>query len=381
MNGSSYIEGGIYNTTCKFSSIESFLEKINIHFLKLPFHKPEVLSRLDTLIKELDSRHSKIGQEEALKLLISMDLKKIQKTLIKKQIENPLVELEKHFSRFIRIFDEFEIDTCDVQFSIVNKFPKPFNNMSWEAFNADKADESKYGIPFGIYFRDDGLAPYYSTWLLAHELTHVSIGLPNPYKLARGLEEGVCDLFGATYLILREYGMDLSKNLIIYCRLGGHKSQFWDIYLDNLRMANYIYRKYGLDGIVELIRSGRDKIKETEKNLLRGRFDKIRLTEGEGNDELTKILDFTLECYQRNYVVSPLAKYIAAHLAPGNDLNTVIEDLNLEKKAGRKAIQELQDKVFLILIDNEKVDYSDMDIFYNDLMLRYEVAKTRESNG
>src|SRR6266700_4778460 len=116
----------------------------------------------------------------------------------------------------------------------------------------------------GIYFPESRLRPFYSEFLLSHELIHVILGKISPNLLARGLEEGIAKLIGALYLSNQILGKDLTINLFIYNRLSYRHQQFWELYMDATRQAKFLYQRFGLQGIVELMKSGREKLKKVE---------------------------------------------------------------------------------------------------------------------
>ncbi len=360
MKGINYVEGGIYNVEGKFDNIESFLKYLSPYFEGIPFDKKAVVEKIEKVIQTFnEGTDEKIDQQKALQLLISEELKSVLHVLKHQEIENPRITLNEHHHKYCTFFSKILGE--DIEFPelyVVEKFPKPYDKLYAEALAPDKADEKMYGIPPGAYLLKDFLSPYYSSYLLSHEIIHTIIGKPNPYLLGRGLEDGLADLFGSVYGGIYVLGENVTKNLTIYNRLS-HLSPYWDIYRDYLRQAAYIYRKFGLCGIRELILSGRDKIKKTERQVINGYLD-IDLPSGEWDEKLTYFSEYLLSTFVRNLVVSPLAKYISAHISVGGNVNAILRDHNIEISQGRKAIYELQDDVFILLInEKEHIDYYD----------------------
>jgi hypothetical protein len=373
MNGLKYIEGGIYHIKGKFDNIENFLEYLSRYFGEIPLDKREVLEKINETI-ELFSKgaNEKINQQRALQLVTSNELKDVKEELKHLDIENPLVKLEDYHQKYCTHFSK--VLEADIEFPklyIVENFPAPYDKLKAEALAPDKADEEMYGIPLGIYFLKDFLAPYYSAYLLPHEIVHVIIGKPNPYLLGRGLEEGLADLFGSIYGGMYILGENVTTNLTIYNRLS-HLSSYWDIYRDYLRQGAYIYHRFGFDGIRELILGGRDIIKKVERQLLKGIWD-LDLPSGNWDKKLDCVLDYLLSTFIRNLVVSPLAKYLSAYISVGDTVSGILREHNIDRTQGRRAIYELQNKVFVLLI-NEKgtIDYYDDWISEH---LRYKIPK------
>jgi hypothetical protein len=166
-------------------------------------------------------------------------------------------------------------------------------------------------------------------------------------------------------------GENVTTNLTIYNRLS-HLSSYWDIYRDYLRQGAYIYHRFGFDGIRELILGGRDIIKKVERQLLKGIWD-LDLPSGNWDKKLDCVLDYLLSTFIRNLVVSPLAKYLSAYISVGDTVSGILREHNIDRTQGRRAIYELQNKVFVLLI-NEKgtIDYYDDWISEH---LRYKIPK------
>lgn len=373
MNGLKYIEGGIYHIKGKFDNIENFLEYLPRYFGEIPFDKKEVLEKIDETI-ELFSKgaNEKINQQKALQLVISNELKDVKEELKHLDIENPIIKLEDYHQKYCTHFSKVLEENIEFpELYIVENFPAPYDKLKAEALAPDKADEEMYGIPLGIYFLKDFLSPYYSAYLLPHEIVHVIIGKPNPYLLGRGLEEGLADLFGSIYGGMHILGENVTTNLTIYNRLS-HLSAYWDIYRDYLRQGAYIYHRFGFDGIRELILGGRDIIKKVERQLMKGIWD-LDLPSGNWDKKLDCVLDYLLSTFIRNLVVSPLAKYLSAYISVGDTVSGILREHNIDRTQGRRAIYELQNKVFVLLI-NEKgtIDYYDDWISEH---LRYKIPK------
>lgn len=373
MNGLKYIEGGIYHIKGKFDNIENFLEYLSRYFGEIPFDKKEVLEKIDETI-ELFSKgaNEKINQQRALQLVISNELKDVKEELKHQDIENPIVKLEDYHQKYCVFFSKVLGENIEFpKLYIVENFPPPYDKLKAEALAPDKADEEMYGIPSGIYFLKDFLAPHYSAYLLPHEIVHVIIGRPNPYLLGRGLEEGLADLFGSIYGGMHILGENVTINLTIYNRVS-HLSAYWDIYRDYLRQSAYIYHRFGFDGIRELILGGRDTIKKVERQLMKGIWD-LDLPSGNWDKKLDRVLDYILSTFIRNLVVSPLAKYLSAYISVGDTVSGILREHNIDRVQGQRAIYELQNKVFVLLI-NEKgtIDYYDEWISEH---LRYKIPK------
>ena len=368
-----HLQGAIYHTQCEFGNIDNFVSVIEPFFKGERFERKDATNKIDELINKLrDIENKKIGQKEALHLLLSNDLERIRSVVENIKIEDPTEDIYSIYDIYQKKLDEFNIDTEATKLYVVDKFPKPFDREAWAAFNADKADEERYGVHQGIYFRKRSIIPLYTFYLLSHELIHVAIGLKNPYLLGNGLEEGICDIFGILYLNMGILDKDVCKNLALYHRFKYEDEWIGKIYLDTLRQAMYIYKRFGLKGLAELIKGGREKIKQIEKYCLKGEFEKINLKEGTWIKDLTDMVDY-FSIYPTGLLVSPLAKYIAEKIEEGDKIEDVVKGLNIKRDEGEKAIRELQDRISIILLDDQKVGYSSIPTLRETYTLRYSI--------
>jgi len=347
------------------------MKRIGARFDAVPFGKENTLRTLDEAIGDLESVGDvAIDQDMAEGLLIARDLRGV-----KRQAEQ-LSEFDKDdlllddFHGLVEEAAGMGFNVGDVQVFTVEEFPEPFREMDWTFFNADKSDTKKYGIPFGIYVKKTAAIPFYTSFLLSHELIHVAIGLRGSDKIARGLEEGLAELLGCICLFSRLRGSSLTANLMIYNRLNYPPNQFWDVYLDNLRQAIVLYQLYGLSGLRTLVEKGRDRIKETEKAILEGRYHGLSLPKGEWDPDVDK-LTALVSGFPRNYVVSPLARYVADFISKGTSIQDMLRQNKIDEEQGAEAVHELAKKLFLVVVNEGVIANSDLTTISDPTVLRY----------
>ena len=99
----------------------------------------------------------------------------------------------------------------------------------------------------------------------------------------------------------------------------------------------------------------------------------LDLPSGNWDEKLNQQLDYLLSVFVKNLVVSPLAKYISSRILVGDSISSVLKEHNINRSQGRRAVHELQNNVFILLI-NEKgiIDYYDKWISEH---LRYKIPK------
>lgn len=375
MNAYNLITGAIHATSGKFSDHWEFAKLINQRYGDLPYDVGVVRQCLQEDIQRMRREKVITDQNSAFGYLVARDLALLYTEIDKlpptfAELENRLHNVYKITLQTLR---EFGLEFPDPRFYIVDRFPEPYHEMDWVAFAPDKADQEDFGIEPGIYLLEGELSPYYSELTLAHELVHAVIGVVNPYLLGRGLEEGIAELVGTLYIGSKLYSPRVVFNVFIHTRMGSRSSQSNSLYLDYTRQAFLIYRHFGLKGIAQLIQKGRECIKEVEAHCLTGDTEAISLTAGNWDKQLTSLGEKLLLCFIPILVVSPLAAYIAEFATPGKTVEEIALAAHADNDSVKEALEELQKRTFTVLLDKEKVAYSDLPFITRANALRYEV--------
>lgn len=377
--GANILRGALYSTKLCCASIDALYERLEPVFKRVDYDKKCVISKLAELL-EVSSSYSAINSENAMNILIANDLKKIIKTIKEVKIENPEGELKNHYEMFIKNLIEHNIDLSFTSFKIVDTFPPPYHKQNFWAMNYDTYDEKEFNIPVGIALKREFISPIFSTVLLAHELVHASFGTKHLPYLARGLEDGISDFIGYLFLSYNVIGSDMSKNSLINSRFFFPPEQDSEIYVENLREALILYQLYGMEGLFEILRlgmmNGRTAIKRLEKKCILGDYSNLELPRGDWKDDLIKFCHYIIG-FPRSLVVSPLAYYLAKKIEIGLPIAKILKDWNIEPKDGKKALRELQSRVYLVLINKNKIVSDETKTFLNSNCLRYEINKFR----
>jgi hypothetical protein len=375
MNGYQYLMGAVYCTRCSFGSVKGFSALLEPDFANLPFEGSAVLARLDSLLSSWEhiDEDIDIDIDKAKRLCVAQDLRAVRMTLVAKSVSNPELTLPNHLSRYASALRDLGLRFSDPQLFIVDVFPKPYDTMDWTATSPDRADQRDYGIEPGNYFKRKHLIPYRSDLLLAHEMIHHIIGEVDPDWLGRGLEEGLAVILGELFLGSRVVGTELAKNYTIYHWLDFGATQLKQTYTEYARQAAAIYRRHGLEGILSLVRSGRPKIKEVEKACLAGEWEQIDLPSGQWDDTYSAVLDSVTMGFIRHLVVSPLAHYVSRFVSTGSTVKRIAEESGVGFEGVRQALDELQHNTFLVMVNADRVDYSDVEMVSSVGALRYGV--------
>lgn len=147
--------------------------------------------------------------------------------------------------------------------NLCDEFPFPYEKVNGVAIAPDLTDRVRYDIPFAIFIRRDLVDPTILPVIIAHELIHYFVS--DEGLLARGLEEGLADFFAFFVIGPKVMPKFVVQKYFITKRLNPkYVSPRFRTYLDYIRYCLYIYSFGGITELTGLLKSGRQKIKETE---------------------------------------------------------------------------------------------------------------------
>lgn len=374
MNAYNMLTGAIHVKSGRFSDFWELAKLINQRYGDLHYAVDAVRLRLHEDIQRMQAPKARMDQDSAFEYLLARDLAHLDVEL--DQLPAPLefnTRLSNAYNVALQTLRGLGLEFSEPSFYVVERFPEPYHEMDWVAFAPDKADQENFRIEPGIYLLESELSPYYSELTLSHELVHAVVGIANPYLLGRGLEEGIAELVGTLYIGLKLYSPQIVFNVFKHTRLGSRSSQSNTLYLDYTRQAFLIYMHFGLNGIAQLIRKGREAIKEIEALCLSNNIDAISLTTGNWDEQLTRLGEKLLLSFIPNLVVSPLAAYIAEFVAPERTVEEIAIAAHVDIDTAQEALEELQNRTFAVLLDKGKIAYSDLSFIVRTNSLRYEV--------
>jgi hypothetical protein len=372
VNGFHYLMGAVYCTPCDFASVEGFAALIEPRFSDLPFDRQPVVERTESVIAEFERPTGQVDTEKALLLLAARDLRRARDIISSQPINDPNTTLPTNRDRYEGLLRQLGLQFSPPRLFIVDTFPKPYDTMNWTATSPDRADQENYGIEPGNYFKRSRLIPFRSDFLLAHEMIHQIIGEVDPYLLGRGLEEGIAVIFGELFIGAQVLGSGLAHLYAGYHWFDRRTSQGNKLYAEYARMAAIIYQLHGLDGLIAVIQGGREKIKHVEQAYLAGDFD-VDLPSGRWEDWYTKLLRQVTMATIDNLVVSPLARYLAPHATVGTTCAQISEATRVLPEDVTTALEELQHNTVVVMLDEDRVAYSDASLLLPSHALRYDV--------
>lgn len=387
ISGIQAIKALTYCTRLRCSSVNRFLASLELYFSSIPSKLSDIETAFRQVMSSLDFSEP-MGQREALNSLLERDLEDMQKVLpeLRDSIDDPVAQIDTHFSVYKNMLGQWGIDLASVNVRVVDEFPEPYREFDAWAMNFDVCDEQEFGIPVGVAFHRKHLLPIVSSALLAHELIHCVFSTKYSYHLARGLEEGLCEVLG---LVLSSHvlGNDVSQNILINFRLSEPSDRKWRIYTEATRQAILLYRLYGLQGLKDILRAGHQQgrvaIKEIERELVRGHYTVLDSSScGEFDPKLDDFLSF-FAGYPQSLVVSPLAYCVAEKINVGDSVREVIGSRGFRSRQALRAIQELQDRVFLVLTHEGNIASDETKVFLETKTLRYDarpIGRARKSS-
>src|SRR5438034_7923394 len=286
-NARAYLFGAFYHISASCGHLPRLMNTIGARLDGVPYDGPSVLKVIREIADKFESISGKIDDKTALQLLIARDLRKVEAVLLDEAITKS-VDAEFPFEQNllnardqgVDILRSLGLEIEAPAIFVVDDLPPPYHRANYSVIAADEDDRQQHGIAPGLYFLREKLRPFHSRFLLLHELVHTVLGIRSPFDFGRGLEEGIAEVLGGFYLSWMVLGKELTTKLFIYNRLSYPHKQFWDLYLDYTRQAAFIYLNFGLEGLISLLRGGRQAVKRVETQCLENRLHEIDLPKG-----------------------------------------------------------------------------------------------------
>jgi hypothetical protein len=380
LDGKLFILGVAYLSDLSVANMKSFESALYKYFYpeeKIKYEKRVVIEKINKFIEDKKTLRP-VGQEEAAIICLSRDLEKIRKNIEKLPFETPEENIERIMNASLKYVEEEVGLDLKMDYFIVNKFPLPFDDKPFSIMVFDKADEQKYGIKEGIYFRKQFLMPYRSALGALHELIHIIIAASEPSKLARGLEDGICDFLGPLYLGSKIIDLDMCVNYLKNRRFTFDTSLISNRYLKNLQQAALLYLLFGFEGLWFLVKKGRGFVEMIEKLLISGEIEEVQRCiswkEKEGQDIKLRRFAYSVLTFENILAVTPLAVLIAENIQEGDSFEKIIKNLTLNEEEARKALSELTSANTYLMIAKDDIITSDKSKVYLEVgALRWKI--------
>lgn len=382
MYGDSYLLGALYHIRGNFSLIRPFRQSLPFNDVELPYDRDALADAIDTALANDPARTNAglLSPDQVRDHVIAEDLKRVRAELDNSDTVRALNErvdmlpvLKSRLRQAADLLERNGIHTDDAEIFVVDTFPPPYENRQFAVLAIDTGDQDAYGIQPGLYFHRRALRPFYSEYLMFHEIIHVILGNKNPELLAHGLEEGLAELVGTIHLSRQLLGTEMTRNIFIYNRLNGDYNPLWEQYLDFTRAAGALCRRYGMDGILRVVEAGRGMIKEVERCIFSERWADIQLPPAEFQGPESDLLDLLLLTYPRATITSPLAYHISRYAKEGFSVREVAAAARVSAKDCLAGLNELAEDFSLLALraDNSVILWSDCELYSQVHAIRY----------
>jgi hypothetical protein len=167
----------------------------------------------------------------------------------------------------------------------------------------------------------------------------------------------MADLLGSLVVAATVVPEELCIAMLINSRCLYPQSQRWSLYRDNLGLALALHRREGLTGLQTLLceanRVGRGAIKTRESSLLSDPY---------ATDNTSAVRNSAIEKFESRYMlfnqhhaVSPMAHAIAGLVKVGDGPSSVAQLAGISEARSADALSELQDRAFVIALEDGRV--------------------------
>ena len=365
-----------------FGCLNEFNDLLADLFEKVGPNKKDIANAIEKIINKLKVS-GKIGQEEALKILLARDLEEMLKTLKRIDFEDPEKEIKKYYPIFKKELKKLGFDFELPPIYFVDHFPHPYEKFDFTAMPYDEADHNKHGVNIGIHFIKKNLLPFTAVTILAHELIHVCAAIADCNHFPRNLEEGTCEFFGGYYLSSLVLPKDLVANDIIKKRMKYNlRRPKFEVYTEGMRASATLYKNVGTKGIIEMLKRGRGEIKKVEEQILGFKSNEVDLPKGNWIKDLDNFADFLLSYPRHSLTGSPLARLISEDIEEDAKTGEIIGE-KYNKKEAMAAFEELAMEIGPILLTDGFFFSDETKKFIRTNTFRYKIPENlaREIQG
>lgn len=357
--------------------------RINSDIQRYSYGRSAFSAYLDALESKGFSTKAKSESEDSFRELLCRDMRTALRSMTAEDVLK--ADAEADFDLVIREvrellareFAKFDLTPPKCQISFVDEFPGPYAGRNYIAMALDEGDRADFGVEPGIVIKKSKYIPLFGRTIFLHEMIHIVLGERDPFELARGLEEGLCELLGFVYLGAKAIGSKEVRHSFAYVRLRQNQLPIWSYYTDMTRQARLVYRAFGLSGVFDMLKSGRKELKKVEASVLDGTLSQAGLQRGTFDPSLESDLDWLLDAFPSQCVVSPEAYKILPHMGLGASLREARVQSGLSEALFDAAVVELEGHLRILTIrgDHQTVIASDAANFKSPYSIRYKVPE------
>lgn len=380
LNGYDWFIGSAYFAKLRTSLLSDVVAKARPILLNCPYDAESVAEALDNEFGATSGSSVIATQHEAFEALVRLDLQAIRdrttdsmviaELTARQNMPDTLARAAERGASLLRQAGLHDLVTPELHF--VESFPAPYSESRAAIIATDDGDRQKFGIDPGLYIKQT-YRPIYSEFIVYHELIHTYLGQLSPELFCSNFEEGLADLIGSGWVGTRVFTEPLVENLFVLNRLSRLNDPAWERYVDALRQALSFMMVNGFDGVVQLIRSGREGLQEAERHILEGRDLAERHVHSGAESPLRRIVTSICLKFPRSLVVSPAAALVAPHAVAGASLREVATASRVGIELVHDVCEELQNIFGLLALrpDSAVIAFSNADMIASTGAMRY----------
>lgn len=367
-NGLDWFLGAAYNSTLSTALLRDVVAPLRERLEPLPYEVSAVANEVSRWLQGATAATTPLGTaEEARLVVLRDDISRIATNVVAAGVVKDLERRRDYASFMASTLDSARAEMSNVGLDLksptevffVDEFPAPYNSRDAAIIACDEGDLHEFGIPPGLYI-GPGFRPFYTEFIVFHEVVHVYLGSLSPQEFAGRLEEGWAEVLGAGWLSLQFMPPDLVLNLFVLNRLSSQYAGQWERYLDATRQVWALVQRFGFQQIVEWTMQGRPKLSDLEAKIMQGLGREWHPSTGRIPPDLGALLSAVCDTYPRSLVCSPAAFLAAPHAHAGATVREIAASAGMSQKLTIEALEELQDALGLLALrpDRSVVPFS-----------------------
>lgn len=381
--------GAAYETSISSSLLTDVIDPIRHGLQSRRYAGDDVASAIDAWLETSESAGLITTQDEALKVALSHDLRKVRDVAVSQQLQFDL-DLRRNLEEFLSATLQAGVQACQEvgltfreqpQIYFVDAFPEPYSASAAAIIACDAGDKDAFGIEPGLYATTN-YRPIYTEFIIYHELVHLYLGQNQPDLFASRLEEGFAEVIGSGLIGLRFLRPEILRNLFTLNRLSSSYDCRWERYLDATRQVWSLLQELGLKQLLSILQMGRSEIRELETQVLT-RVRDVRHVKRDTTDlppDLGWLFATVCDGFPRSLSASPAAWLVAPHAHQGSTVREIGVQTRMHPELVKVALEELQDILGLLALrpDGVVVTFSEASRIARTQLIRYSASLVAE---
>lgn len=383
LNGLDWFLGNVYHTPIRAGLLQDLVDPLREQLIAAPYSAQSVATAISDYVSRTTGESSPNATQASVnRILIESDLTEVARTLTDAHVQDAL-EQRREYPTFLKERLNASVEKMGglglplretPKLHFVKQMPAPYSSSGAAIIACDQGDEDAFGVSPGLYITSN-YRPFYTEYILYHEMLHLYLGERHPEVLSGRLEEGLAEALGAGWLALSFMPLTLVLNLFIVNRLSTNYAGQWERYLDATRQAWRLLQRMGLDGVTELVRRGRPALIDTELRMYAEITDLHKGSPVTLPPQLDALLAAVCDLYPRSLAASPAAVLVAPYAKEGATVREVALEANMDPELALEGLRELQDVLGIAALrpDESVVVFSLAPQLASSRLLRYSI--------